>query len=441
MRVQDSVEQIFKEFNFEYDPKLNISQFGGLETLMAFINQGNLIDRVQSEFGYFKTRTIFQILLGIAAGSKSMSDISRCGKDPLFIKYLKDTVGEAQLGRDLKSFSRQQVESFHDFNISLAVMDLVQNVSPKETLVFDIDATPVEKYGSQEGVSKGYVGKELPENCYQYLFVRNENRNSILYGTIREGSSHSQNGFVSYLEKFLPSLKKQWKSSWRGDSGYFNEGAFDCFSENDAQFFIKAPMSGTRHNLVQTSPDIIWSEEENGVSYSCRQTKTEKGTVYREVFKRTNRNKNQLSFGDIGNFRYDCIATNDLVSEPHDVFDFYNRRANIENNIKELKYDYSLGKIITDKFNANDVITQITILTYVLIQHFKNEVLPPKHSRNTLSTLRNHVFNIPARFIFSANRVIARVQNIFFCKQNYYLLFLKIKKLRSWLLLPPTLQN
>jgi len=61
-----------------------------------------------------------------------------------------------------------------------------------------------------------------------------------------------------------------------------------------------------------------------------------------------------------------------------------------------------LGKIVTDSFDANDVITQATMMAYMLIQVLKNEVLPPKMNRMRLSTLRTQVFNIPAFIIKKA---------------------------------------
>ena len=324
--------------------------------------------------------------------------------------------------------------------MSLAILDFVQKLTHNEELLFDVDATSVEKYGYQEGVEKGYVGQDQPENCYQYLLFRLHNRNSFLYGTIRGGSAHSQNDFCGYLERFLPLMKDKWKNTWRADSGYFNENAFDLFIENGADFFIKAPMSASRLNLVQTSPDIVWSKEIDGISYASRPTKTSKGHQYLEVFKRTRKdNKGQLSLGEIASYRYDCLATSKLTIDEKEAFKFYNGRANIENNIRELKNDYSLGKIVTDDFNANDVITQITMLTYILMRHFQNEFLPQAMQKHVLSTLRNHVFNIPALFRSGQRKIFLKLKNVFCSETVYAKIISALQKNRSWILDPPTM--
>jgi hypothetical protein len=440
MRKDHESAKILKEFGIIFDPKHNISQLGGLAPFLAFLKKGKFYSRLQKEFGSQRARTALQFVLGLIAGARSMVDVGKAGKDPLVKRFLERTVEEVQLSRDIRSFSREMTEKLHDFNVGLSILDFVQKVPQSEQLVFDIDATPVKKFGHQEGVEYGYTGDGQPNPCYQYLFIRLANRNTFLYGTIRGGSAHSQNDFCGYLDRFLPMLRSRWQSAWRADSGYFNEAAFDRFTQNDCSFYIKAPMSEERLRLAQSSPDIIWSPEKDGVSYGSRTTNTKEGTLYREVFKRSRvKEKRQLLLGDLVQYRYDCIATNDLSKEESEIFAFYNGRANIENNIKELKYDYQLGKIVTDDFNANDVITQFTLLAYLLVSHFKQEVLPPKLRRNRLSTLRTHLFGIPGRMLTFARYQIVRIQNVFLGPNDYAEICQRIKRLRSWVLAPPEL--
>ncbi len=430
--------KILREFGVIFDKKSNMSQFGGLAPFLAFLEKGKFQKRFEEEFGYYRARTMMQFILGLVCGARSMVEMGNMGRDPLLKRYLKDPVEEAQLGRDVRSFDKSQIEALHDLVVSFSILDFAQKIKHEELLVFDVDATSVEKYGSQEGVEKGYVGQVQPESCYQYLLIRLHNRNTFLYGTIRGGAAHSQNDVCGYLQRFLPLLKSRWSSSWRMDSGYFNYEAFDLFTENDQSFFVKAPMYESRLTLAQASPDLHWLPSDPTrpeVEFASRKTLTPKGTHYREVFKRTWVNKDQLSL--IKEYRYDCLATNDMIKEDHKAFEFYNGRANIENNIKELKNDYRLGKIVTDNFDANDVITQLTLLTYLLVTHFKSECLPPKMNRFQLSTLRTHLVGVPGRLLNFARQEFTRIQNIFNDETVYALIFEKLRNLQSWVLDPP----
>jgi uncharacterized protein YegP (UPF0339 family) len=425
---KEEVQKTLADFGIVYNSKNNLSQLGGLKILLEVLKRGRFRHRFEGLFGIFKARTVLQSLLGLWAGARTMVEIGQTGKDPLIEKFIGSVVEEAQLGRDFRSFSRAEIEVF----------DLVQKTPHTETLYFDVDATSVEKYGHQEGVDKGYVGKALPQSCYQYLLIYFNNRKTFLYGTIRDGSAHSQNDFCGYLRRFLPMLERRWNTVFRADSGYHNEKAFDLFSEHAATFFIKSPMSESRQNFVQTSTSLVWSSEKNGVSFSEHLTNTTTRTKFREIYKRTRiDNGGQMSLDEAGSYRFDCLSTNDFTIEESEAFATYNKRAHIENAIKELKEDYQLGRIVTDSFDANDVITQVTLLAYMLVQVIKNEVLPLKMSRMRLSTLRTQVFNIPACIVHWARRMITRIQNIFVPEHIMAMIIKKVRTFVSWVLDPP----
>jgi hypothetical protein len=435
----DEVRKVLLDFGVEYSTKNNLSQLGGMKVLLHLLKRGQFRERFTELFDGYKARTLLQTVIGLWAGARTMVEVGQTGKDPLVKKFIGDVVEEAQLGRDFRSFSKQEIESLHDFNISQTIFDLVQKVPQEETLYFDIDATAVEKYGHQEGVQKGYVGNTDPETCYQYLLVYFNNRKTFLYGTVRGGSAHSQNDFCGYLSRFLPMLERRWNTVFRADAGYYNELAFDLMSEHSATFFIKAPMSESRQNFVQTST-LTWGPTINGISYADYTTVTAAGTKIREIYKRTQTEVTQLSLGEMAGFRYDCVSTNDFTIAEAEAFGVYNKRAHIENAIKELKEDYQLGHIVTDNFDANDAITQITLFAYMIIQVLKNEVLPPKMQRMRLSSLRTHLFNVPACLVHWARRQILRIQNIFTPEAIMASIIKKTLRLQSWAIEPPSPQ-
>lgn len=434
-------DQVEREFGVVFEPARDkISQFGGLAPFIAFLKKGEFRKRLAAEFGDEKARSMLQLLLGIIAGADRMKGAALAGQDLLFRSYLKNPVGEAQLGRDFKAFTKEELERLHDWVMSLAIFELIQDLPQSETLIFDVDATAVEKYGRQEGVEEGYVEKDKILACYQYLFFRLHNLNTFLYGTIRGGAAHSQNGICEYLRRFLPMFKARWKTSWRLDSGYFNEQAFDTFTENEATFFIKAPLSESRAGMAAHSPDLVWispDPENPDVQYASLTTRTEQGSLWREIFKRTRKKQMQLSLLDATEYSYDALASNDMTISEREAYAFYNARANIENNIRELKNDYALGEIVTESFDANDAITQTTLLAYLLVSHFKRKLLPPQMQRSQLRTVRTYVFNIPARMLSQARRKILKLHNVFRDAAFYARLYFKLKHLRSWILGPP----
>lgn len=437
------IEALKREFGIIFDTTSKTSQFGGLSVLLGFLERGRFYQRLSQMFGVQKARTALQILIGIIAGAGDMEEVARIAHDPLvakfFKKHLLSAVGATQLTRDLKDFSKPQIEQLHSFVSNIALAELAQELPHGSAVDIDVDATAVEKHGEQEGVEDGYIEKDKIDACYQYLFFRVHQFDTILYGTIRGGACHSQNGFCDYLRRFLPLLAGRYRTTWRADSGYYNEQAFNLFSQHDCTFFIKAPMSQERALLAATSRDLVWHHDEKTKAEFCSYiTKTKEGTIFRLIFKRAKKKaKQQLSLLTEVEYKYDCLATNDLVLNEAEAYLQYNPRANIENNNREFKNDYFLGKLVTADFDANDVITQITILSYVIMAHIKRKHLPREMRRYQLSTLRWRLFNIPGKLRFSARCEQLRIKNLFATAADYLEAFRSILRSESWVLKPP----
>lgn len=448
MSDSDAISALRREFGIVFDSSPKISQLGGLRILTEFLDKGKFFERLQKNFGSQKARTVLQTLLGLVAGANDFEEIARISRDPVVYKFLKrglvSAVGATQLSRDFKAFTRAELEELHRFVSGVAIAELFQGLSQGAKVTIDVDATAVEKFGSQEGVEEGYIETDVIEPCYQYLFFRVHELDTLFYGTIRGGAAHSQNGYCEYLKRFLPILSKQWSATFRTDCGYFDEASFDLYSEYDCTFFCKAPMSQTRQSFVVASKDLVWRyDERTRAEYASYITQTKARTKYREIYKRkkSKSKSGQLALLEEVTYSYDCLATNDLVIDETEAYRFYNGRANIENTNRELKYNYALGKLVTDTFTANDAITQTTILTYVIISHLKREHLPREMRRFSLQTLRWKLFNLPGRLLVTARQELLRIKNLFAKPQDYLETFRKIrdKSRNSWVLHPPPL--
>jgi hypothetical protein len=82
----------------------------------------------------------------------------------------------------------------------------------------------------------------------------------------------------------------------------------------------------------------------------------------------------QLSFLDGEAYVYSFFVINtDLSSE--EVVDFYQKRGNRENDIKEAKYDVAVGQLLLKSFWSNEAIFQLMMLAYNLFLLFKIDFL------------------------------------------------------------------
>ena len=431
-----SQEDIKKIHSVEFFRSLKASHYGGLSVFVAFLKKSNLKGRLEAIIGERATTAFLQVMLGVFLGARSMEEISKLTKDPIANDYIGHSYDATSIPRILKNLNPAEIQALHEFSLSLGFLDIAGDTHKGIFQTLDIDATGVEKYGRQEGVEYGYLESENIAKCYQYLFIRNDKLGSLLTGTIRGGAAHSQNNFVGYLKGILPAFDGQWSLRIRADSGYFNEEAFEECSRNKVYFFIKAPMSEARRALAGTK-GLEWTrpDPDSEEEFSSYETVTKEGWQWREVFKRQPKPETR------DGYTYQCIATNDLSKKDSDCFSFYNGRALIENQIRELKEDYALGSIVTKSFAVNDVITQATVILSQLVKHFTRHCLDKVFKNSTLKSLRRIIFHVPAEILRTGRKQWYRVYNPDLDVNTYGRIFARIEALATLLIMVPYLDS
>jgi len=110
---------------------------------------------------------------------------------------------------------------------------------------------------------------------------------------------------------------------------------------------------------------------------------------------------------EINGYRYTCYVTN-LDLPAAEVWRHYRGRANCENRIKELKYDYGLDKMNEQSFDATEASLLLMTITYNFMSLFK-QVIIGGNVRNRLSTLRYKILSIPSAIQNSGNNIIVNM--------------------------------
>ena len=133
--------------------------------------------------------------------------------------------------------------------------------------------------------------------------------------------------------------------------------------------------------------------------------------VRQKINPRPNATGKQLSlFEDdieINGYRYSCYITC-LKLSPADVWRLYRQRANCENRIKELKYDYGLDKMNQASFDGTEASLMLMTIAYNFLSLFK-QVIIGGNVRNRLKTLRTKMLAIPAIVERSEDKTIVKM--------------------------------
>ncbi len=112
----------------------------------------------------------------------------------------------------------------------------------------------------------------------------------------------------------------------------------------------------------------------------------------------------QISFLEGEDYDYFFFVTNTEQSS-EEVVEFYDKRGNCENYIKEAKYDMAVGRLLLQSFWANEAIILLMMLAYNLFLLFKMDFAGETEYRQQIKTFR-------LKYIFLAGKIIRTARSV-----------------------------
>lgn len=104
-------------------------------------------------------------------------------------------------------------------------------------------------------------------------------------------------------------------------------------------------------------------------------------------------------------YRYSAYVTN-LDLPVNQVYNIYNTRADCENRIKELKYDFGVDNFCLKEFFATEASFRFIMIAYNIMALFKHQVL---NSNMQLKTLRSYCFALGSWITNHANEKVLNI--------------------------------
>jgi hypothetical protein len=127
--------------------------------------------------------------------------------------------------------------------------------------------------------------------------------------------------------------------------------------------------------------------------------------------------------------KYAHVLVTNLKTHPGCVWQFYAQRATIEKNIRELLYDYPLGKIPTEDWVANVAFFQILLFAFNLVHWFKRLCLPREYLYATLDTIRTDFLVLPAKLTQEGSKNVLSLPHDYHYRELFEKAFQKIDEL------------
>ena len=400
------------ELKIEYSDK-KVTPFGGMKLLKNFIDKTRVIEDLKSvnlpigfsNIAYDPINIIQGFWLAIFTGASRYIHA-----DWLRYDTTLQTIFEIDKLPSQSTYSR----FFHKFNIekNSEIFPILQQKFLSQldvgSLTIDLDSTVITRYGEQEGAKKGYNPKKPGRNSHHPIIAFIDQTKMIANTWMRSGNTSSLNNYDAFLnETFDICLKDKKVGLVRADSGFYSQEFLEWFEKRGINYIVAVKFY---ENIKYTIGNITkWIKIIKGVDVASLRFKPDNGSERRYIIVRKLSEEYPKSGGkllfDEPIYRYSDYVTN--IELPVDqIYNIYNTRADCENRIKELKYDFGADNFCLKDFYATEASFRFIMMAYNIMALFKHEVV---NSNMMLSTLRSYCFALGTWIIEHSNQKVLKI--------------------------------
>jgi hypothetical protein len=410
-----------RRWQFEFsDPGL--THFGGLVLIQRFCQKLRLRWLLQRDVRvamrhteYWPADLILALLYAVIAGLRRINKTEVLQYNGTFLNLLGlgRFPDQSTLRRFLKGLSPDAIRQLVRLHDRLR-LQWFATPEPPSSLIFDLDSVVVTVYGKQQGARLGYNPKKKGCRSYHPLLCFEATRQEFWHGSLRPGDTAANTGVVHFVRRCLLKVPVGWPRSRirvRADSGFFGNKFIRYLEAVGCGYVIVAKLYPTlRRKLL----GLRFQKARHGIDtaefkYQCEGWKEPRRFVaMRRLLPEDPQEAAQLTLFKDRRYAYQLMVTN-LTLEPYRLWRFYVQRARIEKNIRELLYDYPLGKIPTEDWVANVAFFQILLLAFDLMHWFKRLCLPPEYLSSTLESVRTDFLVLPAKLIRSGRQNVLQL--------------------------------
>jgi hypothetical protein len=409
------------EFDISYTNK-EITPWGGMVFLKQMLQKIGFRELVESNMdlpesksnrGYSKSVIVEGFITSIWCGANRFMHTEVTRHDAALGKIFdwKEAPAQDTYKRFFSKFNQVTNQKVSDYFYSW-IFDNFKF----DNFTLDIDSSVMTRYGVQEGAKKGYNPAKRGRVSHHPLIAFIADIKLVANMWLRSGNTSSSNNFLAFLEDTLSKLKNKTVSLIRLDSGFFNADILDYLETKPMDYIIAAKFTQPIQRLIHDSKN--WIVLDTGIEICEQMYQSESWQKPRRIVVVRQRIKDrpkapgkQLGlFAEeeiIKNFRYSAYVTN-MKLAPAEIWRIYRGRAEAENRIKELKYDFGFDSFNLKDFYATEAALIFAMIAYNLMALFRTFVLQEK-TQKTLSTLRYRTFAIGAYFEKINNKLVLKI--------------------------------
>ncbi len=411
----------------------NMTPYGGFGLFRKFVRKlgiEKVLDKASSnhipEGKYTMGRKVMALVHGLVCGLERPSDTELLKRDKVFQSVVgyEDYPGQSTFSRFLKAFSVGEARQIADQGVQV-LLRVRHNFRGWFKLTLDLDSHVKTVYGNQQRAKVGYNPKKPGRKSYHPLFCFIGETRDFLLGRFRPGNTNSSSGAIEFLKTCLALIPKWVMQLYvRADSGFY------CF---EFLWFLEkvrikyAVAVRLYHALQLKLCGLDYRPIGGGVEVAEFEHCLTKGKktlrcrmiVIREEVKEGKPHKKLLRLFELKGYSYQVIVTNISKEAPEDIWRFYNGRANVENMIKEAGMGFGLEVSPSHHYGGNAAYFQIGMLTYNLMNWFKELALAQNQKKAMIKWIRTHFLLIAGKLVRTGGYLILKLSQNYPWQEEY----------------------
>jgi hypothetical protein len=339
-----------------------------------------------------------QRVFQIAAGYEDQNDSNTLREDPL-LKLCCGLLPES--GEDLASQpticrleNAATRRSCHRIAEVLFELYLAQRESegvPRRVLL-DFDATDDPVHGDQEG---SYYHGYYRQHMYHPLLVFDGQTGHLISALLRAGNTHASNSSVAFLKRIVSRLRERWPEveiEMRADAGFAVPALYDYCEDEGITYTIALI---TNERLLEMAEGLL--EEATGqYELTARKARLFGEDVYQAAsWQKKRRVVYKAEVMEQGTNRRFVLTTRS--DTPKALYEFYARRGEGENWIKDLKLHIKADRLSCHRFIANQFRLLLHACAYWLMDALRRKLIESGSRRMQLDTLRLRLVKVGGR--------------------------------------------
>ena len=391
-----------------------VTPFGGVAVFVEYLNRIDLLGAVRQHMPvrYLSrnqidpSTTLICFLVSVLAGARRFAHTAWLRGD----KALHAVLGVNRFPTDdticnlLRRFTMGNVQRLFE---PLKRWELERLPPREEGFSLDLDSTVFERYGEQEGSLKGHNPRKHGRPSHHPLLAVLAEAHLILHGWLRSGNCGTSRGVVEFLEEALALWQQRQKIRLvRADSGFFDDKLLTFLEQRCLPYIVVTRLTQWVKREAQRIQQWSAIDEDYAVGeFQLRLHNWKAARRFVVVRERVREKRNSVGrkLIDVPGYTFRIFVTS-CTATPLEIWREYNRRADMENRIEELKNDLGADGFCLKQFFATEAAFRSILLLFNLLAEFQRAAGLARYQQP--ATLRAQVLTCGAILGRAGRRIV-----------------------------------